>query len=91
MGSRARAIVVAALAAALVVFAVVQDRLTAAGARAYVRMQRSALEGRGAPVTLDEVMEPAISRSVRQGLLWGGVVLLAGLGAASMSKRGRRE
>src|SRR5687767_557513 len=35
------------LAAALVVFAVVQDRVTAAGAREYVVRQREALAGRG--------------------------------------------
>ena len=68
--------------AALVVFAVVQDRVTADGARRYVALQRDAIAGRGQPVTVDAIMQPAIHRSVRQGLLWSGVVLVAGIGLA---------
>ena len=70
--------------AALVVFAAVQDRVTADGARRYVALQRGALEGRGHLVTVDEIMRPAIERSVRQGLMWGGVVLVAGAGVAGV-------
>jgi hypothetical protein len=68
--------------AAVVVFAVVQDRGTAAGARRYVALQRAALAGRGPAVTVDEIMRPAIAQSVREGLLWGGAVLAGGVGIA---------
>lgn len=78
-----RALLWLPFAAALVVFCIVQDRVTAAGARSYVAQQREALAGRAAPVTIDQVMRPAVARSVRQGLLWGGIVLMVGLGAAA--------
>jgi len=75
--------------AAVVVFAVVQDRVTAAGARRYVALQRAALAGRGPAVTVDEIMRPAIAESVREGLLWGGAVLVGGVGvAAAVRARG---
>ena len=70
-------------------FAVVQDRVTAAGARRYVALQRDALAGRGPSVTIDQIMRPAIRRSVQQGLLWGGVVLVLGLGVAGAVGRRR--
>ena len=82
MALRPRTILVATALAALAVFAVVQDRVTAAGARRYVALQRDALAGHGPAVTVDEVMRPAIERSVRQGLLWGGVVLVGGVSVA---------
>ena len=66
---------------AIAVFCVVQDRVTAAGARRYVALQRDALAGHGRPVTVDEVMQPAIDRSVRLGLMSSGAV--AGLGVAA--------
>ena len=70
------AIVLAAFAA----FCVVQDRITAAGARRYVALQREALAGRGKHVTIEEVMRPAIDRSVRGGLLAAaGVMAIGGL------------
>ena len=78
-----RLIVIASVVVAIAVFMVVQDRLTAAGAREYVARQRAAAAGQAAPVTIDEVVRPAVSRSVRVGLLWGGVVLAAGLAAAA--------
>lgn len=87
MSDRVRWIVLGSVVAALAVFLVVQDRVTAAGARRYVALQRSALAGRTPPVTIDEVMQPAVDRSVRQGALWGGVVLLVGLGAAAVVAR----
>jgi hypothetical protein len=66
--------------AALAVFCIVQDRMTAEGARRYVALQREALAGRGNRVTIDEIMRPAIERSVRLGLLAaGGVVMVGGL------------
>ncbi|MBI2828655.1 MAG: hypothetical protein HYX77_05225 [Acidobacteria bacterium] len=91
MNTHVRWIVLVSVVAALAVFLVVQNRVTAAGARRYVTLQRSAIAP--APrVTIDEVMRPAIDRSVRQGALWGGAVLLAGLGtAAVVSSRHRRQ
>jgi len=68
------------VAAAIAVFLVVQDRVTADGAREYVARQRAA--GQTPVVTIDEVMVPAVSRSVRAGALWGAVVLAAGLAVA---------
>ena len=84
-----RALVVTAFLAGVVVFCVVQDRVTAAGARQYVLLQRAALEGRGAPVTIDEVLEPAVRSSVRQGLLAGGLVAAVGLVGAGIAARRR--
>jgi hypothetical protein len=82
MAPRPRVVLVITALAALVVFAVVQDRLTADGARRYVALQRNALAGHGQAVTVDEIMRPAIRRSVQQGLIWGGAVLVAGAGLA---------
>lgn len=73
--------------AALAVFLVVQQRVTSEGAGRYAALQRSAIAGRGPRVTIDEVMRPAVDRSVRQGALWGGGVLLAGLGVAVVVSR----
>jgi hypothetical protein len=82
---------VPALAAAVVVFCVVQDRVTAAGARRYVALQRDALaSGTPGPV-LDEVMAPAIRRSVRLGLVSGGAAGALTLGASLLARRTRRE
>jgi hypothetical protein len=75
------------LLAALVVFCVVQDRVTAEGARRYVALQRAAAESGGLADGLDEVMRPAIRRSVAQGLLWGGVVMLSGLATTLVWRR----
>jgi hypothetical protein len=80
---RPRGVLIATALAAVVVFAVVQDRVTAAGARRYVALQRAALAGRGPAVTVDEIMRPAIAQSVREGLLWGGAVLVSGAGIAA--------
>jgi hypothetical protein len=38
---------------------------------------------------VDDIMRPAIARSVRQGLAWGGLVLAAGAGAAGAIARRR--
>ena len=84
-----RRILIATAIVAVVVFAVVQDRVTAAGARRYVALQRAALAGRAHTVTVDEIMRPAVAQSIRQGLLWGGVVVVCGVGmAAAMAARG---
>src|SRR5262245_34503406 len=79
---RRGAILLATVVTAIVVFCVVQDRLTAAGAQQYVSMQRAALAGRGQLVTLDAVVRPAVDRSVRQAALWSGLVLAVGIAAA---------
>ena len=79
------------LAAAIAVFCVVQDRVTAEGARRYVQLQRAAIEGGGPAVTIDDVMRPAIARSVRLALLASGAVTAAGAGAALVVKRQTRR
>ena len=81
---RPRVILIATVIAATGVFAIVQDRVTAAGARRYVSLQRAAIAGQGQPVTVDEIMRPAIQRSVRQGLIWGGAVMVVGAGIAGV-------
>src|SRR6266508_2083452 len=84
MAVRPRAIVIATVIAAFAAFAAVQDRVPAAGARRYAALQREALAGHGHAVTVDEIMRPAIDRSVQQGFLCGGGVLVAGVSAAGM-------
>jgi hypothetical protein len=79
------------LAAALVVFCGVQDRVTAAGARRYVAAQREAMSAGTAPVTVDSVMRPAVTRSVQQALLWAAATAAAGFGVAFTLRRGSRE
>jgi hypothetical protein len=83
MPPRVRVIVLLTVAAAAIVFAYVQDRVTASGAREYVMRRGEAIERRGSSVTIDEVMDPAVDRSVWQGLKWGTIVLVAGLAAAA--------
>lgn len=73
--------VLAALVPALVAFAVVQDRVTAAGVYQYVTLQRANLAA-GTGVTLEQVMGPAIRQSVEQGALWGTVAGAGGLACA---------
>jgi hypothetical protein len=73
--------------AALVVFAVVQDRLTVAGVGQYITASRDAAAGRRSGVTIDEIMKPAVSHAVRQGTLWGGAILIAGLGGLFAARR----
>ena len=77
--------------AALVVFAVVQDRLTVAGVGQYVAASRDAAAGTRPRVTIDEVMQPAVNHAVRQGALWGGAVLMAGLGGTFAVRRLRNR
>jgi hypothetical protein len=69
-------------AAALATFCIVQDRVTAEGARRYVALQEEALAGRGRLVTINEVMRPAVDRSVRLALLSSGAVAVIGVAAA---------
>ena len=89
---RPRSVLLLACALAIGVFCVVQDRVTASGAQQYVTLQREALAGRAPAVTLDAVMQPAVTRSVRQGALWGGLVLAAGvIAAGGLGRRRTRE
>ncbi len=76
--------------AAVVVFAAVQDRVTASGARQYETQQRAALAGSGPPVTIDQVMVPVVASSVGKGLAWSGAVAAAGVAGALATAQGRR-
>jgi hypothetical protein len=82
-----RRLVVFSLAAAFAVFCGVQDRITAAGARRYVSIQRAAIASGTGGTAIDDVMRPAVHQSVRQGLLWSGLVGATGLGAAAFIAR----
>jgi hypothetical protein len=84
-----RGILILTVIAAVATFAVVQDRVTAAGARRYVALQRSALAGAAEPVSIDEVVRPAVRRSVWYGALSGTAVLVAGLAVAGVAGRRR--
>jgi len=75
------------LAASFAVFCFVQDRVTAEGARRYVSLQRQALAGQGRAVTIDEIMRPAIDRSVRLAFISGGAVAALGLAAGFVAGR----
>ena len=77
LSARARLLVTAVLAIAA--YAYVQDRVTAAGARRYAALQREAVAGRGTLVTVDQIMQPAISQSVRAGLMAAAGVGILGL------------
>ena len=85
-----RTILVMTFVAAVAVFAVVQDRVTASGARQYQILQRAALAGRGVPVMVEQVMAPAVASSWRRGLASSGAVVAAGLVWSMASARGRR-
>ena len=77
---RVRKVLSVTFAVALAAFCIVQDRVTAAGARRYVALQRQALASGTPLVTIDEIMQPAIAASVRDGLLAaGGIVVVGGL------------
>ena len=82
---RPRTVLVTTFAAATVVFCVVQDRVTAGGARQYV-VQHEA----GRPVRLDDVVAPAVRRSVRLGLASSGGVMAVGAGLAWAAGKRRR-
>jgi hypothetical protein len=85
-----RRLVVLTFVVALVVFCVVQDRVTAAGASRYAVTALASLDRHEAVLPIETVMGPAIDRSVRLGLASAAVVLAAGLGAAAAVSRGRR-
>ena len=84
--------IVFTLIAALAVFCVVQDKVTAGGARRYVRIQREAMAAHGSPaVTVDEIMAPAIRAGVRDGLLSAGAVMGIGAGFIVYGRQSRRS
>ena len=75
--------------AAIVVFAVVQDRLTSAAVGRYVTQYREAAAGGAVAVTIDEVMKPAVAHAAQQGAFWSGAVLVTGLGGMLIARRRR--
>jgi len=85
-----RRLVILTFVAASVVFCIVQDRVTAAGASRYAIQALAAID-RGQPVApIESVMRPAIRRSVVLGFASAGLVLAAGLGTAAAVARSRR-
>ena len=83
-------VVVFTFLAALAVFCVVQDRVTAHGAHAYAEQARAAYARHQRGASVDDVMQPAIRRGVRLGLASAGAVVIAGIGAAVVMARGER-
>ena len=83
----ARRVVVFTFVAALAVFCVVQDRVTAAGATLYGEQSLAAIAMDQPVIPVDTVMRPAIRRSVWLGLMSAGTVLMVGLGAAGAMSR----
>ena len=77
--------------AALAVFCVVQDRVTADGVRRYVTAQRAAAAGQRPPVTIDEVMRPAVRNSFERALWSSGGVAAAGLAVVALTEWRRRR
>jgi hypothetical protein len=77
-----RTLSIATVVLAVAVFAAVQDRVTAAGARRYAAVARDAIAGGRQPPPIEEIMAPAIRSSMR----WGGAsalaILLVGLAAS---------
>ena len=84
MKNPVRTAVLVTIVAAAAVFASVQDRETRSGVLHYVTLQRRAMSGQERAVTIDQIMRPAVAASIRQGLLWGAVVLIGGLGAVAV-------
>ncbi len=83
--------VLLSFAAAVVVFCVVQDRVTAAGARRYVAQHRLAVDAGRAPASVAGVMQPAIRQSVVGGLTWGGLAFATGVGGGALIRGRHRE
>ena len=57
-----------------------------AGVAEYVSAYREADLTRSAP-RIDDVMKPAVRSSVQQGAMWGGAVLVVGLGGTFMARK----
>jgi hypothetical protein len=84
-------VAVFSVVAAVGVFCVVQDRVTAAGARQYVRMHREAAAAGGPEPSLGQMMDRAVRQSVWYGLVAGGATAGAGLGAGVLAGRRTRR
>ena len=82
----ARVLAFAAIAA-LTVFVVAQDRIVTSGVGRYIDLKRTQLAGRGPDVAIADVMQPAVRRSVRFGLILAGAVFFAGCGVAALRSR----
>ena len=77
--------------AAVAVFAVIQDRITVSGVGRYIATYQESVAAKRPPSTIDDVMRPAVARSVRQGALWSGATLIAGVaGTVAVRRRTRR-
>jgi hypothetical protein len=85
--STRRAILFATLVLAAATFAIVQDRVTAAGARRYAAMSRQAIADGTRGATIESVMTPATHDSVRWGAASAGLVLIVGSSVAAMAGR----
>lgn len=83
----------AACFCAVVVFCVVQDRITAAAVGQYVALQHDAQKGQrtSSLITIDQVMRPAIRRSVRHGAMWGSLTFVVGAALAAFVGRAQRR
>lgn len=90
MQQQVRRVLWLTFAAALAGYCVVQDRVTAAGARRYVAAQQEAIAGRGPAITVDDMMRPAVARSVRLGLACSGAVAAVGVGLGLALQRSAR-
>ena len=75
------------LVLAVGVFAVVQDRITAAGARSYVAEQRARIAAGQPSIAVADVMEPAIARSAGIASLSAAGVLAAGIAVSFLLRR----
>lgn len=90
MAVHPRSVLIATAAAAAVVFCAVQNRVTGEGVHDYVTHQQAALAANEAPIRIDSIMKPAVDRSVKAGLEWGGAVLVGGTALASVVARRSR-
>jgi ABC-type Fe3+ transport system permease subunit len=85
-----RRVVVFTFLAALAVFCVVQDRVTAAGAQQYALRALAAIDRHQSVPPIDAVMRPAVRRSVKLGFLSADAVLTVGIVTAVVVSRRRR-
>lgn len=85
-----RHLVVLTVIAALAVFCIVQDRVTAAGAQQYALQALAAIDRHEPVAPIDSVMRPAVRRSVRLGFLSANAVLIVGMAAAAVVSRRHR-
>jgi hypothetical protein len=88
--TRRRAIT-ASCVLAVIVFAFVQDRVTAAGARRYAALAREAVASGRRPPVIEAIMTPAI----RSSLLWGSsaavtVLVVGAVIARALPRRAER-